>query len=145
MFNGLLTGSQNSLLQKANTMDRKILVTGDYWNPEFRSFLTGFDAVTLVPIKKVSATEQSFDLVVIAQAEPGQFSLETIEQLQMQFGNTPLVAVLGSWCEGEQRTGQPWPGVLRIIGINGRGDLNRSFSSWKPKASLTGTRLGHHP
>jgi CheY-like chemotaxis protein len=118
-------------------MVRNILVTGDYWNPDFKSFLTGFDAVTLVPIQKIATTEQSFDLVVIAQSEPGQFQLEVIEQLQMQFANTPLVAVMGSWCEGEQRTGQPWPGVPRIYWHQWKGRFE-SFIQQLKAEGITG-------
>jgi CheY-like chemotaxis protein len=52
-------------------------------------------------------------VIVVAQAFPGQFSQEAIHRLR---GLAPLARVfglMGSWCEGEPRTGSPWPGVLR--------------------------------
>ena len=54
------------------------------------------------------------DLVIIAQSRRDQFELEVIENIQSRFGQSPIVAVLGSWCEGEMRSGHPWPGVIRI-------------------------------
>jgi CheY-like chemotaxis protein len=96
--------------------DQTILVTGDYWHPDFQSFLCKLEIpVTMVPIDKVdSVNETRFDLLVIAQARRNQFSTAQIEKLQSQFVNLPMVALLGSWCEGELRSGAPWPGVTRV-------------------------------
>ncbi len=97
-------------------MERNILVTGDYWHRDFKSFLAGVDQVTLIPVNRISNTsaDQQFALIVLAQSQPEQISQTSVEQLQARFPHTPIVAVLGSWCEGELRTGKPWPGVLRI-------------------------------
>ncbi|MCH2127053.1 MAG: hypothetical protein MK165_19835 [Pirellulaceae bacterium] len=53
-------------------------------------------------------------LIVIAQSRPGQFSAAEVESLYVLSPLTHLVALLGSWCEGETRSGKPWPGVQRI-------------------------------
>ena len=53
-------------------------------------------------------------LFVIAQTRPGCFSHHAIAQLQASFPLTRCVALLGSWCEGESRSGSPWPGVTRV-------------------------------
>lgn len=96
-------------------MEPKIFVTGDYWHRDFRKFLSGFDAVTLVPMDKIlNLSHEAVDLVVVAQSRRDQYSLDSIEKIQSQFGATPVVAVLGSWCEGELRSGNPWPGVHRV-------------------------------
>ena len=96
-------------------MEPKILVTGDYWHRDFSQFLSGFDTVTLVPIDKIlNLSHESADLVVVAQSRRDQYSNDAIEKIQAQFGATPIVAVLGSWCEGELRSGKPWPGVHRV-------------------------------
>lgn len=96
-------------------MEPKILVTGDYWHRDFKQFLSGFDAVTLVPMDKIlNLSSESIDLVVVAQSRRDQYSIGSIEMIQTQFGTTPVVAVLGSWCEGELRSGNPWPGVHRV-------------------------------
>ncbi len=96
-------------------VSQQVLVTGDYWHQDFQHILSGFDAVTLVQIDKIDRlADQTFDLVIIAQSRRDQFELEVIENIQSRFGQSPIVAVLGSWCEGEMRSGHPWPGVIRI-------------------------------
>lgn len=103
-----------------------ILVTGHYWHRDFKRFLAGFDQVTLMPIEKISGDiEDQFELIVVTQSRPGQYSLQTIEKLQAIFPNRPLVSVSGSWCEGELRTGKPWPGVQRILWHQWQGQYDR--------------------
>jgi CheY-like chemotaxis protein len=53
--------------------------------------------------------------IVIAQSRPGQFSSQQIERLHAASPLSRLVALLGSWCEGELRSGRPWPGVIRVL------------------------------
>jgi hypothetical protein len=53
------------------------------------------------------------DVIVIAQAFPGQFSHQAIERMRRLAPLARMVGLMGSWCEGEMRTGTPWPGVVR--------------------------------
>ena len=53
------------------------------------------------------------DVIVLAQAFPGQFSHAAIEDLRRLAPLARVVGLMGSWCEGEMRTGLPWPGVVR--------------------------------
>ncbi|HEX7447266.1 MAG TPA: hypothetical protein VF306_06965 [Pirellulales bacterium] len=53
-------------------------------------------------------------LVVIAAARPGRFGEESIERLRQRMPLAACVALLGSWCEGEMRSGAPWPGIERV-------------------------------
>ncbi len=96
--------------------EHSILVTGDYWHTDFQSLVSKLQVpVTLVPIGKAESVKDfNFDLVVVAQARRDQFSMAEIEKLQSLFANLPIVALLGSWCEGELRSGTPWPGVIRV-------------------------------
>jgi CheY-like chemotaxis protein len=52
-------------------------------------------------------------LVVLAQTWPGQFTLRDVERLRHAVPLARIVGLLGAWCEGETRTGEPWPGVTR--------------------------------
>jgi len=54
------------------------------------------------------------DLVVLAQSRPNQFSPQRIERLRSRLPTARFIVILGSWCEGELRTGQPLPGVMRV-------------------------------
>jgi hypothetical protein len=53
-------------------------------------------------------------VLLIAQARVGQFTQSAVAQLNRALPLTPVVALLGSCCEGETRSGKPWPGVVRI-------------------------------
>lgn len=52
--------------------------------------------------------------IVLAQARPGQFRRAEVERLLKLAPLARVSVLLGGWCEGETRTGEPWPGVDRI-------------------------------
>jgi hypothetical protein len=54
------------------------------------------------------------ELIVVAQHRPGLVSEKQILERCRQAPLAGVVALLGSWCEGETRTGRPWPGVERL-------------------------------
>ena len=100
------------------TKPTKVLITGDYWHSDFRALLPELDCVTtLVPTEKLSDEhlfDASYDLIVLAASRRDQLSPAWVESVRGKASPTPLVALLGTWCEGEQRSGEPWPGVQRI-------------------------------
>jgi hypothetical protein len=65
------------------------------------------------------------DVIVLAQAIPGEFSPEGVETLRRAAPLARLVGLLGTWCEGEMRTGDPWPGVIRLY-----------WYQWHPRAAI---------
>ncbi|MFK7769221.1 MAG: hypothetical protein AB8B55_18515 [Mariniblastus sp.] len=93
-----------------------ILFTGDFWHTDFKSIISSIDVpLTLVPINKIdSVSDSKFDLIVIAQSRRDQFNSADVEKAQNNFSNTPIVSLLGSWCEGETRSGTPYPGLIRV-------------------------------
>ena len=54
------------------------------------------------------------DVIVIAQAFPQQFSHGDIDRLRRFAPLSRILGLLGSWCEGETRSGQPLPAAIRI-------------------------------
>lgn len=62
----------------------------------------------------MAEAKQAPALIVLAQARPGQFAAEDVDRLRAAAPLARLAALLGSWCEGETRTGKPWPGVIRV-------------------------------
>ncbi len=54
------------------------------------------------------------DLVVLLATRPGEFAGSDIDLLRRAAPLARIVAVLGSWHEGETRTGRPWPAVERV-------------------------------
>jgi DNA-binding NarL/FixJ family response regulator len=53
------------------------------------------------------------DVIVVAQSFPGQFSHRAIDRLRRLAPLARVVGLMGSWCEGEMRSGLPWPGTAR--------------------------------
>src|SRR5439155_24923442 len=52
--------------------------------------------------------------IVLAQSRPGQISRRDVERLHAAAPLARLMALVGAWCEGEVRSGEPWPGVSRV-------------------------------
>jgi CheY-like chemotaxis protein len=99
-----------------------ILVTGDIDRPEFsgvREAVQFPGAVVLLSetetaIKALESGEMVADVIVIAQTFPGQLSCEQLDRLHRHAPLSRIVRLLGSWCEGEARTGQPPPSAVRV-------------------------------
>jgi CheY-like chemotaxis protein len=53
-------------------------------------------------------------VVLFVQSRPGQIARKDVEAVHAWSPLSRLVVLLGSWCEGEMRTGKPWPGVVRV-------------------------------
>jgi hypothetical protein len=100
----------------------KVLLVGDETHPEFSEAVgllrqqTVLQCVPSVPaaLAHIDAAPSPPDLVVVAQSRSGQFSHGHIGSLRRAVPLARIVALLGSWCEGEARTGRPWPGTTRL-------------------------------
>ena len=66
--------------------------------------------------------QQPPELIFLAQPLPGIYCQADIDRLQQLVPLTRIVVVVGSWCEGELRTGSPPSGVIRLYWYD--------FSSW---------------
>jgi CheY-like chemotaxis protein len=75
----------------------------------------------------LAAGEIVSDLTVIVQSFPGEFSQEVIDRLRAASPVSRMIALLGSWCEGEMRSGQPWPTVIRLYWHQGLGRIGREI------------------
>ena len=115
-----------------------ILVLGDTDRSEFRGPVSELRSLGRVVIAKdvssavelVSRGEIVPDVVVVAQAYPGQFSAEAIDHLRRAAPLARVVGLLGSWCEGETRTGWPWPAAIRVY-----------WHQWRPQCEQELTRI----
>ena len=115
-----------------------ILVIGGTDRSEFRgpvSELRSLGGVTIAKdvssaVDLVSGGKIVPDVVVVAQAFPGQFSADAIDQLRRSAPLARVVGLLGSWCEGETRTGWPWPGAIRVY-----------WHQWRPQCQQELTRI----
>jgi CheY-like chemotaxis protein len=115
-----------------------ILVVGKTDRPEFRDARGALDelghvaAAADVPsaVEALAGGELAPDVIVLAQAYPGQFAAEAIDRLRRLAPLARVLALLGSWCEGEMRSGEPWPAAIRVY-----------WHQWSPRAAQEIARL----
>jgi len=99
-----------------------ILVVGNTRRGEFVEARASLDALGRVidaasvdeALGLLDAGEPAPAVIVVAQCYPGEFSAESLDRLRRQVPLARIVGLLGSWCEGETRTGYPWPGAIRL-------------------------------
>ncbi len=84
-----------------------VWLVGDDGHPDFA------EAVTLV---RATADVGSAlpEVIVVAQSRPGVIRRRELERLRRSAPLAGVVSLLGSWCEGETRTGKPAAGVRRL-------------------------------
>lgn len=122
--------------------DCRILLTGDYLHRDFYELIReDHNTITLTPFSDLvsnSIAGEDFSVVVIAQSRRNQFETSELEAVAAKFPHLPIVALSGSWCEGEMRSGNPFPGLIRIYWHQWQGRLknfrwqleNRNVSTW---------------
>ena len=81
------------------------------------------------------------DLILLVASRPGRFSAAEVESLHRRAPLARLIALLGSWCEGEVRSGHPWPGVTRIYAHQWQARLPRELETWQPRTATEIDRL----
>jgi hypothetical protein len=111
------------------------LLIGDLDRPEFQGvveFLGTFgkvhrflDVATAAGV--LASGEIVADLTVIVQLYPGEFSQTAIDRLRAASPLSRIIALLGTWCEGEMRSGQPWPAVVRRYWHQGWGAIGEEI------------------
>src|SRR3954468_6903276 len=87
-----------------------VWVVGDTSVADFRDALSIMRDDALVWTHSSDAPE----LVVVAQSRPDSVSHAQYEQFQREAPLAGVLSLLGSWCEGETRTGKPWKGAHRV-------------------------------
>ncbi|MFV1966711.1 MAG: hypothetical protein ACC628_14905 [Pirellulaceae bacterium] len=104
-------------------MKQSVLLTGDCMHKEFErplAWLSQHCQVTQLPglerARSWLAAGESFPkIMVVAQPRPGRYWQAQIEKLHAAAPLARLVALLGSWCEGETCSGDPWSGAIRVF------------------------------
>jgi len=99
-----------------------MLLLGEINRPEFqgaRSTLQSLGRLSSFAeaesaVEALATGEIIPDIIVIAQTYPGQFSSQAIDRLRRLAPLGRVLGLLGSWCEGEARSGHPWPALVRV-------------------------------
>lgn len=117
-----------------------ILLVGHATRDEFAdavAFLSRLGEVRLTPrledsVDLVKQGDFSPTLIVLLQSRPSEFLERTVHRLRAAAPLARLVTLLGSWCEGEMRTGTPLPGMVRLY-----------WHEWEPVCERELARLGN--
>lgn len=99
-----------------------LLLIGDRSRAEFREVCEAIAAVGRVTavadaeaaLRRLAGGRLAPDVVVLLQAYPGQFPADQVERLRRAVPLARPVGLLGSWCEGEMRSGSPTPASVRV-------------------------------
>ncbi|MFZ5832087.1 MAG: hypothetical protein ACOY3P_18540 [Planctomycetota bacterium] len=115
-----------------------MLVCGPYDHREFReavNLLRQRSRATLCrdPQTAAAVLRVGFapELLVVVVSHPGQWSSDEIDRLRRLCPLAPVVVLLGSWCEGETRSGTPWPGVVRLYWHEAASQLDRQLAAMR--------------
>ncbi len=101
---------------------------GDDWAA--RVFAEPGEALTVL------AEDSPPELFLFACRFPGDLSATAVAQLQAAAPLTRSIVLLGSLCEGELRTGVPWPGVVRYYWHQWRWRLAPALRRWRELADM---------
>lgn len=121
----------------------RVLLSGDYWHADFKNLIASlFIPATLLPLESLQDCDMGrFSLIVIAQSRSRQFDQSVIDDLVAREPLTPVVMLLGSWCEGERRSDQPVQGVKHVYWHQWQGQ----FTNFCQQMSDSGISLWHAP
>lgn len=120
----MATEARNSTGGRSGAFD--VLLTGDVGHGDFRHVVAWLEGAARLEreadlsraaerlVERPAEGRAAPRLIVVAQSRPGQFAPRQIERLHHAAPLARLTALLGSWCEGEARSGHPWPGVERL-------------------------------
>lgn len=128
-------------MQRKSSTKITALMIGDFSSREFYSMRTNiprFADVTLVrgcteAVDLLRGEQAIFDLAIIAERWPGEHARGTLEQIQRESPIMRMIAICGSWCEGQKRSAPPWPGMLHT-----------SWHRWLPHWQDDLVRLSNH-
>jgi len=98
-----------------------VQAVGDFSPPEFQPVAellrahcdVTFDHTLAGACERVFHSRRFPEVVVVAQCRPGEISANELDHLQQVAPLARFIGLLGPWCEGEARSGSPWPGMLR--------------------------------
>lgn len=102
-----------------------ILLIGDASRREFAAAIEFTRSVAQVQhhheasaaIEHLATAVESPELILLAQRWPGEFSGPELDSLQSAAPLARIVCLVGSWSEGEARSGRPWPGMVRVEAV----------------------------
>lgn len=88
--------------------ESKLLVTGEFWHPDFADLIGRIEIPTsLIPtdrLIRLTSCDEPYTAIIVAQSRRGAVAATFLDHVRELFPNCPVVVLLGSWCEGESRS-----------------------------------------
>ncbi|QDU57950.1 hypothetical protein [Aeoliella mucimassa] len=106
----------------------RVLAWGDTTH---RDFQQAYSAIASDDHTQLVGPQEPYALVVVFQARPGTVCANDVEVLRERMPLAGLVVVLGSWCEGEMRTGTPLPHAERLFWYQFPAWWQRARGQWQ--------------
>ena len=96
------------------------LLIGNFSQREFQSLPPVIRKVATVhaasdcrdAVRWLESEPGDVDVVIVAERWPGEHPHRELERVQRALPLARFLAVGSSWCEGQARSGNPWPGML---------------------------------
>lgn len=102
----------------SSSMSKRILVTGQFWDRDFSNLINRINVPTTLiaadKLESLQSLETPFDVVLIAQNRRESISQKFVDHVRALTGEIPVVMLLGSLCEGHERSGRPLTGVTSV-------------------------------
>ncbi len=121
-----------------------VLALGELEQPEFQQAAELLRAsTTLVAVADVDealawlsdmdASDDSvpLELMVVAQSWPDEFTAGDIDRLRRAAPLVRILSLAGTWCEGEPRTGHPWPADFRASWNQWPARFDQELARWR--------------
>ena len=116
----------------------RILLAGDSHHADFSSVRAWLARCGATLEEEFAADSLgSPEAILLFQSRPGQFSQSFVDAWHERFPFARLVAILGSWCEGETRSGRPWQGTERCFWYEAIARLQAEWHASPPPRTLS--------
>jgi CheY-like chemotaxis protein len=109
-------------MHPTDTQCPAVIWIGEVGSPEFSRIHFELESVIavevcaspIVALSRLAELPEEPLLLLFAQRYPAEFPAAAVELLRRRLPLARWLALVGSWCEGEPRSGQPLPGVTQL-------------------------------
>ena len=101
----------------------RVLLVGSFSASEFQPLSVAIGRIATLQtaadctsaVQYLKSHPSGIDLVIVAERWPGEHAHTELDRVQRAAPLARLLAVGSSWCEGQARSGTPWPGMLHKV------------------------------
>lgn len=125
----------------------RVLAVGEVAHHEFASATTLLQSSDSVSFRHTTheGTHNEFDLLLVFQSHPQTIDQQQVAAWREQNLLAGAVVLLGSWCEGEQRTGMPLPKCERVFWYQFPSWWKRTLNAWRRGEPTSWHTFGNEP